>query len=599
MIKKLKNKKRKRPNKFVIIAIIFAVSFAISFGMKLKSFYAYQNTVVDSGLETKRMDYTGFLHELENQNVEKATISQYSSTFVFYLKNDATPYLTSNPETKDFKEKLLLSGVELNDLTYSTSQKSNNSAYLLLSYAATSLLVAAIISIIILLCVTMLKSFNLSDRETVEKAKKVSFENIIGLDEIKSELLFIVSLMKENKTHSDVRIPKGILLEGPPGNGKTMLAQAIATETDVNFIAVNASDLTNKYIGETGKSIRRFFDEAKRNAPCVLFIDEIDAIGSKRTESTEYAVDKEFNGIINTLLTKLDGITDSEGVTVIAATNMASSLDAALVRPGRFDKHFYIPNPDSAARKNLLSNYLNDETKERFNYGKLSAMTRGCSCSEIENIVNEAKLISIKENKGTIEEQDIVKAIRQFQLKGLAKNNNILTDAEKETVSVHEAGHAIVGHFFSKQRISEISICQTTSGAGGYTQTENNGVDNLSYANEVFGNITMLLGGKAAEQIMLENSSGVSLGSENDINEATRLASRYVKFTSGIDYCQFGQSGVSELLKAAKEIIDKAYKQALETVIAHKESVISVANELKRNESICRSRFLEIIEQKS
>lgn len=363
------------------------------------SFYTYKDTAVDSGIETQNMPYTDFVLELENNNVKKATLSQTSSTFVFYLKNDETPYLTSNPETKDFKEKLLLNGVELNDLSYARVQKLNSNPYLLLTDVGTSLLSAMMITLMTILCITILRSFNAFERKTAEKAKKVSFDSIVGLDEIKSELLFIVSLMKENKVNGDLRIPKGVLLEGPPGNGKTMLAQAIATEADVNFIAVNASDLTDKFLGETGKSVRKLFDEAKRNAPCVLFIDEIDAIGSKRMESAEDAVDKELNGVINTLLTKLDGITDSEGVTVVAATNMASSLDNALVRPGRFDKHFYIPNPDSSARKRLLSNYLNDKSGQRFNYGKLAAMTRGCSCSEIENIVNESKLISLKDNK--------------------------------------------------------------------------------------------------------------------------------------------------------------------------------------------------------
>ena len=433
MIKQIKNEKKKGPNKFLILVLIFLISFAASFGSELMSYKSHQDSAVDNGLNTKEMAYTEFIKELEHNNVEKATISLSSPTFVFYLNGDETPYISSNPGTEDFKEKLLLSGVSINDTTYSVSEK-KSSPYVLLTTAASCLLTSALFSIMTLLLFSMLKSFNIFEKKSVEKAKKVSFNNIIGLDEIKKELLFIVSLMKNNVANSNVRIPKGILLEGPPGNGKTMLAQAIATEANVNFLAINASDLTDKFLGETGKSVRKLFDKAKQNAPCVLFIDEIDAIGSKRSKAPEDAIDKELNGIINTLLTKLDGVSDCSGVTVIAATNMASSLDPALVRPGRFDKHFYIPNPDATARKELLAHYLGDGEKGKYNYENLASKTRGCSCAEIENIVNESKLIALKEKQNELYESSIIKAIRHFHLKGFSKDNVSLSEKEKETI---------------------------------------------------------------------------------------------------------------------------------------------------------------------
>lgn len=595
MIKQIKNEKKKEPNKFFIAILIFLILFLISFGIKLISYKSYQEATVDNGLDTEEMLYTEFIKELESNNVEKATFSQVSSTFVFYLKGDETPYITSNTGKDDFKEMLLLNGVVVNDTTYLENEKNNASPYALISSAASSLLGAALITIILLMVFSMLSSFNVFERKNPEKVKNVSFNNIIGLDEIKKELLFIVSLMKNNVENSNVRIPKGILLEGPPGNGKTMLAQAIATEANVNFLAVNASDLTNKFLGETGKSIRRVFEKAKHNAPCVLFIDEIDAIGSKRSKTPEDAVDKELNGVINTLLTKLDGISDCSGVTVIAATNMASSLDSALVRPGRFDKHFYIPNPDATARKDLLAYYLDDGEKEKYNYENLASKTRGCSCAEIENIVNESKLIVLKENQAELDEFSIIKAIRHFHLKGISKDNIMLSEKEKETISIHEAGHAIVGHYFANKKISEISICPTTSGAGGYTQTEPKGNDNLIYSEEVFGDIVMLLGGKAAESVMSGGFDKVSLGSDEDINIATRLAMGCVKFQSGIDYSQFGDSGTSELMKEAKNILDVAYEKAVETVTMFKEKLILISSELIKNENISGEQFLILI----
>lgn len=594
MIKHLKKEKKKGPNKSLIVLLIFVISFAASFGTKLISYRSYQESSVDNGLDTKEIAYTEFIRELENKNVEKATISHSFSTFVFYLKGDETPYISSNPGTEDFKEKLLLSGVTVNDTSYSASEN-NSSPYSLLTSAASCLLTSAMLSMMTLMFGSMFKSLNVFEKKSAEKAKKVSFNNIIGLDEIKKDLLFIVSLMKNNTENSNIRIPKGILLEGPPGNGKTMLAQAIASEADVNFLAINASDLTDKFLGETGKSVRKIFDKAKQNAPCVLFIDEIDAIGSKRSNSPNDSIEKELNGVINTLLTKLDGISDSAGVMVIAATNMASSLDPALIRPGRFDKHFYIPNPDVATRKELLAHYLNDSQKAKYNYENLASKTRGCSCAEIENIVNESKLIALKENKTILDETSVVTAIKQFRLKGVSKDNATLSVKEKETISIHEAGHAIVGHYFSNKKISEISICPTTSGAGGYTQTELKDNDNLMYTEEVFGDIVMLLGGKAAESLMSGNSEKISLGSDEDISIATTLAMGYVKFKSGIDYYQFGESGASELMNETKTVLDEAYKKAIETLTTFKEKLIMLSGELLKTETISCEQFLALV----
>ena len=595
MVNHLKNEKKKGPYKILIVVLIFLISFAISFGAELISYKSHQEASVDNGLDTTEMAYTEFIQALESGNVEKANLSLSSPSFVFYLKSGETPYVTSNPGTQDFKEKLLLNGVNVNDKTYIENEKNNSSPYAMLLSVASSLFSSALLTIMVLLFISMIGSMNIFEKKSQEKAKKVSFADIIGLDEIKNDLLFIVSLMKNNAVNSKVRIPKGILLEGPPGNGKTMLAQAIATEAGVNFLAINASDLSDKFLGGTGKAIRKVFDKAKHNAPCVLFIDEIDAIGAKRIQNPQDSIDKELNGVINTLLTKLDGVSECTGVTVIAATNMASSLDLALIRPGRFDKQFYIPNPDSDARKELLANYLGDSAKEKYDYDNLASKTRGCSCAEIENIVNEAKLIVLKEDIGELDESSIIQAIKQFRLKGLSKGNAKLSAKEKETIAIHEAGHAIVGHFFANKTIGEISICPTTSGAGGYTQTESKGNDNLIYSDEVFGDIVMLLGGKAAESVMLGGSDKVSLGSDEDINIATKLAKEYVKFKSGIDYAQFGDSGTSELMKESKEVLYKAYEQAVETVTTFKDKVNLVSCNLMKNEIISEEQFLALV----
>ena len=243
----------------------------------------------------------------------------------------------------------------------------------------------------------------------------------------------------------------------------------------------------------------------------------------------------------------------------------------------------------------MLAHYLNDGEKGKYNYEKLASKTRGCSCAEIENIVNESKLIALKENQAELDESSIIKAIRHFHLKGISKDNITLSEKEKETISIHEAGHAIVGHYFANKKIDEISICPTTSGAGGYTQTEPKGNDNLIYFDEVFGDIVMLLGGKAAESVMLGGAEKISLGSDEDINIATRLAMGYVKFQSGIDYSQFGDSGTSELMKEAKKVLNAAYEKAIETVTAFKEKAILISSELIKSENMSGERFLELV----
>ena len=236
--------------------------------------------------------------------------------------------------------------------------------------------------------------------------------------------------------------------------------------------------------------------------------------------------------------------------------------------------------------------------KEKYNYDSLVSKTRGCSCAEIENIVNESKLIALRENRSDLDESSVIQAIKQFHLKGLSKDNIALSEKEKETISIHEAGHAIVGYYFANKNISEISICPMTSGVGGYTQTELKDNDNLIYSEEVFGDLVMLLGGKAAESVMFGGAEKVSLGSEEDINIATRLAMGYVKFQNGIDYSQFGESGTSELMKESKKVLDVAYEKAIDTVTAFKKQLLLVSCDLIKNENLSREQFLALVEEK-
>jgi cell division protease FtsH len=453
-----------------------------------------------------------------------------------------------------------------------------------------------------LLCILLLsslgKSFSLNDIEVEPISDiKARFSDVAGMEEIKGDLLSLSEVMKnEDYRKSGAKIPRGILLEGPPGNGKTLLARAFAGETGVNFIAINACDLGSMFVGAGSSKIKKLFETAKKNSPCVIFIDEIDAVGTRRSEHDDSA-SKEMNTMLTALLNQMDGFKSVDNVMVLAATNRADALDDALVRPGRFDRKFVISIPDQDAREELFKLYSkNIKMADDVDFKKLAIRTYGQSCSSIECIVNESVLNSIKEKSDVVRNKDFEDAILQMTIKGHVKKKNIQCPNDKKIVAYHEAGHAILTYFCTDQKVSNISIIPTTSGAGGFTLSWNESEDVLTPIETDKKQILVLYGGRAAETFLgggnIENSSR---GSSNDIKCATTLAAQYVNFKNGVDYSVFGKYGVEKIMKETENLLAEVWEDALNIINEKWKYVEAVANKLIEKESMEYDEFVSII----
>ena len=360
-----------------------------------------------------------------------------------------------------------------------------------------------------------------TDLNYIEKMVKsnVKFSDVAGLDEEKSELIEIVDFLKNPSKYESIgaKIPKGILLSGSPGTGKTLLAKAVAGEAGVSYLAVSGSEFVEKYVGVGASRIRGLFKEARKNAPCIIFIDEIDAIGAKREDGGN----SEHNQTLEQLLTELDGFEDRRNIILLAATNRPFSLDTALTRPGRFDRKINVRLPDVKGREEILHIHARGKSfAENIDFKSIAYNTAGYSGAELENLLNESALIAAKKKHEFILKEDIDEALRKITI-GLKKTNLVISESERELTAVHEAGHAVVACLLkSSEYIKEVSIIPRGN-AGGYTW--HNKVEDKSYVSqkELKHEMMILLAGRVAESILLKD---ISSGASNDLQVATKIA---------------------------------------------------------------------------
>lgn len=568
---KSKNKKNNFTKYLIIILALIAVALVL-ISPKLLT------------LGQTKVSYNDFLNQVASHEIHTVKIDENSEKITYEL-SDGKTYYTNYPDYEQFKQELLIYGVDIE-----IDEKGIFDD--MLPYL--SLIIYALIIIL------LLRMINPSGRYNVESSKSIStrFSDVAGMAEIKEDLLFLADMMKEEKySKSGARLPKGILLEGPPGNGKTLIARAFAGETGVNFIAVNASEFSSSLVGAGSSKIRSLFKKAKANKPCVIFIDEIDGVGSSRS-SDNSAAGREMNTIITALLNEMDGFNTTDGIMVIAATNRADSLDEALVRTGRFDRRLIISAPDKDTRIELLKLYTkNVEIDNQVSFDRLANRTYGCSCSEIECIANEAVITSVKNNHKQVNTQDFEHAIIQMTLKGSVKEHSNQSEIERQLTAYHEAGHAVLGHLLTKDEVSTITIRPTTSGAGGFTILENNEDINYLTVKDIMNKIKMNYGGRASEFILAgKKLSGVSSGAQNDIKEATRLAASLVCLEKGIDYSLFASKGEEEIMEAVKEILNIAWLEAVKELEEKWEYVEKTASLLIEKETLSKEEFLSIFE---
>ena len=448
---------------------------------------------------------------------------------------------------------------------------------------------------------------------TTEKTK-VTFDDVAGVDEEKEELEEIVEFLKSPKKFTDMgaRIPKGVLLVGSPGTGKTLLAKAVAGEAGVPFFIISGSDFVEMFVGVGASRVRDLFEQAKKNAPCIIFIDEIDAVGRQRGAGLGGGHD-EREQTLNQLLVEMDGFGTNEGVIVLAATNRPDVLDKALLRPGRFDRQIIVSAPDVKAREQILEVHSRKKKiSDDIDLRTIAKNTAGFAGADLENVLNEAALLAARRNKKEIEMVEIEDAMIKVTM-GPEKKSRVRSDKENKLVAFHEAGHAVVSRFLPTQdNVHQISIVPRGM-AGGYTMYRPDEDKNFMSKSEMEENIVSLLGGRVAESLVLND---ISTGASNDIERASKIArdmvTRYgmserigtITFGSGQgevflgrDFTQtkdFSEETASLIDAEVKRIIDKAYNTAREILSNNMDKLTEVATRLLEKEKIDGDEFEEI-----
>ena len=459
-------------------------------------------------------------------------------------------------------------------------------------------------------------NFGKSRATMIDPSKKdITFKNVAGLAEEKEELEEIVDFLKNPKKYTDVgaRIPKGVLLVGPPGTGKTLLAKAIAGEAEVPFFSISGSDFVEMFVGVGASRVRDLFTDAKKNAPCIVFIDEIDAVARRRGTGMGGGHD-EREQTLNQLLVEMDGFGVNEGIIVMAATNRVDILDPAIMRPGRFDRKVGVGAPDVKGREEILRVHSKDKPlAEDVDLEQIARTTAGFTGADLENLLNEAAIIAAKEDRLFIKHADINRAFVKVGI-GAEKRSKVISDKEKRITAYHEAGHAILFHLLPDVGpVYTISIIPTGMGAAGYTMPLPEKDEMFNTKGKMLQNIVVDLGGRAAEEIVFED---ITTGASQDIKQATKLArDMVVKYGMsdrlglvnydndenevfiGRDLAharRYGEKIQAEIDEAVKEIIDKCYNEALSKIREHEDVLNKCAELLLEKEKITRDEFEEL-----
>lgn len=446
----------------------------------------------------------------------------------------------------------------------------------------------------------------------VKSSNGIKFSDVAGEDEAKENLTEIVEYLDNPNKYEEIgaSMPKGILLVGPPGTGKTMLAKAVAGEANVPFFSISGSEFVEMFVGMGASKVRDLFKQAKEKAPCIIFIDEIDAIGKKRNGNIGGNDEREQT--LNQLLTEMDGFEENTGVVILAATNRPESLDPALTRPGRFDRRVPVELPDLKGREEILKVHAKKvKTEPGINYSTVARMASGASGAELANIVNEAALRAIRSGRKAVTQADLEESI-EVVIAGYQKKNAILSDKEKMIVSYHEIGHALVA---AKQTnsapVQKITIVPRTSGALGYTMQIENSNHYLMSKEEIENKIATFTGGRAAEEIAV---GSISTGASNDIEQATKLARAMItRYGMSENFGMVAMETVSnqylggdaslvcsaetqtEIDRQVIAIIKKQYEKATEIIKDNRAKLDELARYLYENETITGDEFMNIL----
>lgn len=568
----------------------------------------------------KEVDYSSFMTMTENQEIDKVQVEQ--DKILFTKKDDKQAYKTALMNDPELVERLHKSGT---DFTGEIVEAMNPLLSALLSWVLPILIFFGIGHYMNKRLMKHMggpgaMQFGMGKSNAkifVKPTNGIKFSDVAGEDEAKDSLQEVVEYLHDPTKYRDIgaKMPKGILLVGPPGTGKTMLAKAVAGESEVPFFSISGSEFVEMFVGMGAAKVRDLFKQAKEKAPCIVFIDEIDAIGKKRGGGALGGND-EREQTLNQLLTEMDGFEDNAGVIILAATNRPESLDPALTRPGRFDRQVPVTLPDLQGRVAILKVHAAKiKTAPSIDYDKVARMASGASGAELANIVNEAALRAVRDHRPYATQEDMEESI-EVVIAGYQKKHAILTDKEKCIVSYHEIGHALVAALASHSApVQKITIIPRTSGALGYTMQVEQGNHYLMNKEEMLDQIATLTGGRAAEEVVFGTSTN---GASNDIEKATRLARAMITRYGMSD--EFGMVAMENVTnqylggdttlacspetqaridKAVSDLIKTQHEKARRLLEEHRKKLDELAKYLYEKETITGEQFMEILEKKA
>lgn len=566
----------------------------------------------------KEVGYETFMDMTAEENIGQVQIDQSDNEIIFTDKDETTIYKTGMVDDPDLTQRLYDSGAQFSGQIIEQTSP------------VLTFLLSWILPIVIFIGIGQYMSRKLMNRASggpdsmifgmgksnakvyVKSSEGIRFSDVAGEDEAKENLSEIVDYLHNPAKYREIgaSMPKGILLVGPPGTGKTMLAKAVAGESNVPFFSMSGSEFVEMFVGMGASKVRDLFKQAKEKAPCIVFIDEIDAIGQKR--DGRVGGNDEREQTLNQLLTEMDGFESNNGVIILAATNRPESLDPALTRPGRFDRRVPVELPDLKGREEILKVHAKKvKLDESVDFASIARMASGASGAELANIVNEAALRAVREKRSYVTQADLEESI-EVVIAGYQKKNAILTDQEKKVVAYHEIGHAIVA---AKQNnsapVQKITIVPRTSGALGYTMQVEEGNHYLMSQEELENKIATLTGGRAAEELIFHSSS---TGASNDIEQATKLARAMItRYGMSKDFDMVAMGTVTnqylggdtslscsaetqaEIDRQVVELVKKQHEKAAKILEENKEKLDELADYLYDRETITGEEFMNIL----
>ena len=567
--------------------------------------------------QIKDVDYGTFISMTEKKEIKKVELQQQDNTILFTGKDGKTIYKTAMVNDPDLTKRLYEADVSF------YGEEIDQSSPILVNILSWVLPILFFVALGEYMSRKLMKraggknamSFGMgksSAKIYVKSSEGIRFHDVAGEDEAKENLSEIVEYLHNPARYKEIgaSMPKGILLVGPPGTGKTMLAKAVAGEANVPFFSMSGSEFVEMFVGMGASKVRDLFQQAKEKAPCIVFIDEIDAIGKKR--DGQIGGNDEREQTLNQLLTEMDGFEDNTGVIILAATNRPESLDPALLRPGRFDRRVPVELPDLKGREDILKVHAKKiKVGDNVDYNKVARMASGASGAELANIVNEAALRAVRDNRKFVTQEDLEESI-EVVIAGYQKKNAILTDKEKRIVAYHEIGHALVA---AKQTnsapVQKITIVPRTSGVLGYTMQVEEGNHYLMTKEEILNKIATLTGGRAAEEIVF---GSVTTGASNDIEQATKLARAMItrygmtcdfdmvamevqtnQYLGGDSSLTCSTETQTKIDEKVVEVVRSEHEKAAGILMENREKLDDLARYLYEKETITGEEFMNIL----